>query len=208
MSSPAIRERPTVRQLEYFVALAEHLSFRRAAEACFVTQPTLSAQLQQLEATLGIQLFERDKRRVLPTPAGRELAKQAAATLRALDDLLDTAQCHGTPLSGPLRLGVIPTIAPYLLPRVMPRLRERFPDLKLFVREDPTERLLELLARGELDVILLAREAHLGGKLALLDLFRDPFLLAVPQGHPLAGRRRVQERDLIAERLILLEDGH
>lgn len=202
-----MKERPTIRQLEYFVALAEHLSFRRAAEACYVTQPTLSAQLQQLEATLGARLFERTKRRVLPTPAGRELAKQAAAALRAVDDLLDAAQGLGAPLTGPLRLGVIPTIAPYLLPGALPRLRARYPALRLFVREDPTERLLELLARGELDALLLAREARLG-EVEVLDLFRDPFLLAVPADHPLARRARVQERDLVAERLILLEDGH
>lgn len=207
MSPQPARERPTTRQLEYFVALAEHLNFRRAAEACFVTQPTLSAQLQQLEATLGTRLFERDKRRVLPTPAGRALARQAGVVLRALDDLLDSATVLGAPLTGPLRLGVIPTVAPYLLPGVLARLRSRFPRLELFVREDPTERLLELLARGELDVLLLAREASLGD-VAHVDLFRDPFLLAVPADHPLARRSRVQEKDLLTERLILLEDGH
>lgn len=202
-----MRERPTVRQLEYLVALAEQLNFRRAAEACFVTQPTLSAQIQELEAALGTRLFERDKRRVLPTAAGKALATRATAVLRAIDDLLDTARVLEEPLAGPLRLGVIPTIAPYLLPGVLARLRTRFPRLQLFVREDPTERLLELLSRGELDVLLLAREARLGD-VALLDLFRDPFLLAAPAGHRLARRSRVRESDLIAERLILLEDGH
>jgi LysR family hydrogen peroxide-inducible transcriptional activator len=202
-----MRERPTIRQLEYFVALAERLSFRRAAEACWATQPTLSAQLQQLEATLGTRLFERDTRKVLLTPSGRELARRAGELLRGVDDLLDAAQGFRAPLAGPLRLGVIPTIAPYLLPPVLPRLRARFPALRLFVREEPTERLLELLGRGELDVLLLAREARLGD-VALLDLFRDPFLLALPADHPLARRRRVLERDLLSERLILLEDGH
>lgn len=202
-----MRERPTVRQLEYFVALSERLSFRRAAEACYVTQPTLSAQLQELEAALGARLFERDKRGVLPTAAGRELVKHAHQALRAIDDLLDAARGAGEPLTGPLRLGVIPTIAPYLLPGVLRRLRASYPKLQLFVREDPTERLLEGLARGELDVLLLAREAKIGD-LALLELFRDPFLLAVPEGHPLARRNRIPERDLVSERLILLEDGH
>ena len=143
----------------------------------------------------------------MATTAGRELAKQAGKALRAIDDLLDSAQGFVAPLAGPLRLGVIPTIAPYLIPGHLSRLRARFPELKLFVREDPTERLLELLARGELDVLLLAREARLGN-VALLDLFHDPFLLAVPEDHRLARRNRVEERDLIAERLILLEDGH
>lgn len=202
-----MRERPTTRQLEYFVALAEHLNFRRAAEACYVTQPTLSAQIKQLETKLGVELFERDRRRVLPTAAGLELARRAQEILRVIDDLLDEAKGLGAPLTGPLRLGVIPTIAPYLLPGVLAQLRTRFPRLKLFVREAPTERLLELLARGDLDVLLLAREARLG-EVAVLDLFRDPFLLAIPADHPMAGQRRVRERDLMAERLILLEDGH
>lgn len=200
-------ERPTTRQLEYLVALADHLNFRRAAEACYVTQPTLSAQIKQLETLLGVRLFERDKRHVLPTTAGTELSARARTALRAVDDLLDAAKGLGAPLSGPLRLGVIPTIAPYLLPGVLARLRARFPELKLFVREDPTDRLLELLARGELDVLLLAREAKLGD-VVLLDLFRDPFLLAVPAEHALARRKRVQQQDLVGERLILLEDGH
>jgi LysR family hydrogen peroxide-inducible transcriptional activator len=202
-----MRERPTTRQLEYLVALADQLNFRRAAEACYVTQPTLSAQIKQLETLLGARLFERDKRHVLPTTAGTELSARARVALRAIDDLLDAAKGLGAPLAGPLRLGVIPTIAPYLLPGVLAALRTRFPELKLFVREDPTERLLELLARGELDVLLLAREAKLG-EVVLLDLFRDPFLLAIPDDHPLARRRRVHESDLAGERLILLEDGH
>lgn len=200
-------QRPTLRQLEYVLALAEHRNFRRAAEACYVTQPTLSVQLKALEESLGVLLFERDKRRVLPTAAGRELAGRAAEILRAVDDLVDAAAALEAPLSGELKLGVIPTIAPYLLPGALPRLRERYPELRLFVREDPTERLLEGLARGELDGLLLAREAPLGD-IALLDLFHDPFLLAVSEGHPLARRRRVRERDLEEERLILLEDGH
>lgn len=202
-----MRERPTTRQLEYLAALSEHLSFRRAAEACYVTQPTLSAQIQELETTLGTRLFERNKRRVLPTTSGKELARRAAVVLQAIDDLLDAAQVHRAPLSGPLRLGVIPTVAPYLLPAVLPSIKRRFPRLELFIREDPTERLLDLLARGELDVLLLARESKLGD-VARLDLFRDPFLLAVPQGHHLGRRSRVHEKDLVGERVILLEDGH
>jgi LysR family hydrogen peroxide-inducible transcriptional activator len=202
-----MKERPTLRQLEYFVALAEHLNFQRAAEACYVTQPTLSVQLQQLEALLGVTLFERTKRKVLPTPAGKTLVEQARRTLRLVDELLDEAQGHGAPLSGPLRLGVIPTIAPYLLPSLLGRLRERYPGLRLYVREDPTERLLDALQRGELDVLLLAREARLGD-VVFLEILRDSFYLAVPREHRLARRKKVAERDLVAERLILLEDGH
>lgn len=200
-------ERPSTRQLEYLVALADRLNFRRAAEACYVTQPTLSTQIKQLETLLGVQLFERDKRHVLPTPAGTALAERARQALRTVDDLLDEARAFREPLSGPLRLGVIPTVAPYLLPGALERLRARFPRLRLFVREDPTERLLEQLARGQLDLLLLAREAELGD-VATLDLFEDPFLLAVPRDHPLARRKRVREADLRGEHLILLEDGH
>jgi LysR family hydrogen peroxide-inducible transcriptional activator len=200
-------ERPSTRQLEYLVALADHLNFRRAAEACFVTQPTLSTQLKQLETVLGVQLFERDTRRVLPTPAGEALAARARVALRELDDLVAGARGFREPLAGPLRLGVIPTVAPYLLPAALSALRQRFPHLRLFVREDPTDRLLEQLHRGELDLLLLAREASLGDA-TTLDLFRDPFWLAVPRDHRLAKRKRVREADLTGEQLVLLEDGH
>lgn len=198
---------PTLRQLEYLVALADALNFRRAAEACYVTQPTLSNQIKELEKNLGVQLFERDKRRVLATPAGALVAERARGVLRAVDDLADQARAFSAPLSGPLRLGVIPTIAPYLLPSAMPRLRERFPKLQLFLWEDHTDRLLTRLAEGQLDLLLLAREAELGD-VELLDLFTDPFLLAVPRNHALAKRKRVRQADLAGERLVLLQEGH
>ena len=200
-------DQPTLRQLEYLVALAEHLNFRRAAEACYVTQPTLSNQLKELESVLGVQLFERDKRRVLATPAGEQLTKRAREVLRGVADLVDQAHSFSAPLSGPLRLGVIPTIAPYLLPGAMPRLRERFPQLQLYLWEDHTDRLLTRLAEGQLDLLLLAREAELGD-VSLMDLFRDPFLLAAPHDHPLAKRKRVRQADLDGERLVLLQEGH
>tara|TARA_R110002072_G_scaffold276793_1_gene438510 strand:- start:21 stop:917 length:897 start_codon:yes stop_codon:yes gene_type:complete len=200
-------DQPTLRQLEYLVALAEHLNFRRAAESCYVTQPTLSNQLKELEGALGVQLFERDKRRVLATPAGELLTKRAREVLRGVADLVDQARAFNAPLSGPLRLGVIPTIAPYLLPNAMPRLRERFPELQLYLWEDHTDRLLARLAEGQLDLLLLAREAELG-EVALLDLFRDSFLLAAPHDHPLAKRKRVRQADLDGERLVLLQEGH
>lgn len=202
-----MRERPTIRQLEYFVALAEHLNFRRAAEDCYVTQPTLSVQMKQLEQLLGQDLFERDRRHVLLTNAGENLLPMAHGVLRALDDFIDAAQCRGQPLTGPLRVGVIPTIAPYLLPRVLVSLRQRYPELQLFVREDQTSKLLEMLGRGELDVLVLAKEAKLG-ELTILDLFRDPFLLAVSEDHDLASLDIIGEGDLKGQRLILLEDGH
>ena len=200
-------ERPSTRQLEYLVALADRLHFGRAAEACFVTQPTLSNQIKELEGALGVRLFERDRRHVLPTPAGEALAGRARHVLREIDDLIDAARGFGEPLAGPLRLGVIPTIAPYLLPGALAEIRTRFPKLRLFVREDPTDRLLEQLADGRLDGLLLAREADLGD-VTTLDLFTDPFLLAVPEDHPLAGRKRVRPADLEGERVVLLEEGH
>lgn len=200
-------EQPTLRQLEYLVSLAEHLNFRRAAEACYVTQPTLSNQLKELEGLLGVQLFERDKRRVLATPAGELVTARAREVLRCVGDLVAQARSFGAPLAGPLRLGVIPTIAPYLLPGVMPALRERFPKLQLFLWEDHTDRLLARLAEGQLDLLLLAREAELGD-VSLLDLFRDPFLLAVPNDHAFAKRKRVRQTDLEGEQLVLLQEGH
>jgi len=202
-----MRQRPSIRQLEYLVALAERLNFRRAAELCFVTQPTLSNQIKELERILGLRLFERDRRHVIATPAGLALAARARKLLAEVDDLADCAKSFRAPLSGALRLGVIPTIAPYLLPAALAGMRVRFPELRLFVREGSTEQLLAQLKRGELDLLLLSREAELG-EVRVLDLFIDPFLLVVPKGHRLAKRRRVREPDLEGERVVLLEDGH
>lgn len=198
--------RPTLRQLEYLVALAEHLHFRRAAEACHVTQPALSSQIQALEDALGVQLVERGGRRVLLSDAGRAVVGQARAILDATDRLLDTARAAREPLSGPLRLGVIPTIAPYMLPRVLPGLRARHPRLELFLREEFTHVLVERLAAGELDVLLVA--LPIGGDVETLPLFEDAFHYAVPADHRLAGRTRVDEGDLAGEEVLLLEDGH
>jgi len=200
------RTRPTIRQLEYAVAVAEHLHFRRAAEACHVTQPALSTQVQALEETLGVQLFERAARKVLLTPVGREVVAQARRVLAEADGLSDTARAAREPLAGLLRLGVIPTVAPYLLPRVLPGLRDRFPRLELFLREEFTHVLLQRLNEGELDVLLLA--LPLPGEVEALPLFRDEFRLAVPARHPLAGRSRVQDSDLVDQEVLLLEDGH
>lgn len=199
--------RPTLRQLEYLISLAETLSFRRAAEATFVSQPGLSAQVQELERILGVRLFERSRRQVLATPAGEEAARRARDVLTRVDDLIDAARLHRTPLAGPLRLGVIPTVAPYLLPRALPAVRRRHPDLRLLLAEDQTPRLVERLDQGRLDVLLLALEADLGDS-HTLELFRDPFVVAVPRGHRLAGRKRIRETDLQDEQVLLLEDGH
>lgn len=199
--------RPTVRQLEYLVAVARCLNFRQAAKRCEVSQPALSAQIARLEQLLGVMLFERDKKRVLLTPVGREVAERAQRMLAGLDDIVQAAEAHGAPMAGPLRLGVIPTVAPYLMPQALQLLRDRFPKIDLFFKEEQTARLLELLHDGKLDVLLLALEAELGD-VETVTVIRDPFLFASFSEHPLARRKQIHENDLQGERVLLLEDGH
>jgi len=198
---------PTLRQLEYLVAIADLGSFHRAARACGVSQPGLSAQIRQLEALLDLRLLERDRRRVLLTPAGEEMVRRARVVLAEARGLVETANALQRPLSGALRLGVIPTVAPYLLPRALARVRRRHPELRLQLREAHTGDLVAALERGELDVLLLALEAPLAG-LETLPLFRDPFHVALPARHPLARRRRLREQDLASQPVLLLDDGH
>lgn len=200
-------ENPTVRQLECLVAVAETLSFRRAAELCFVTQPAVTSQIQQLEAVLGLKLFERDQRHVLPTPAGTAMAAKARRILADLHDLTGAAAAFQRPLSGRLTLGVIPTVAPYVLPRTLGAVHAQYPDLQLLLREAHTERLVESLGDGSLDIALLALEADLGD-LETQPLIRDPFVLAVPAGHPLETQAQVGEDDLRNEQVLVLEDVH
>lgn len=198
---------PTFRQLRYLAALAEHRHFGRAAESCLVTQSTLSAGLQELEAVLGATLVERTKRRVMLTPLGEEILARARALLRDAEELVDVARAAGEPLSGPLRLGVIPTIGPYFLPAALPALRRAHPRLKLYLREDQTARLLDRLASGELDVVLLALP-YPTEDLEIEPLGEDPFFLACPPDHPLAGLAEVRPDDLAGVGLLLLEEGH
>ncbi|MFN7131115.1 MAG: LysR substrate-binding domain-containing protein, partial [Myxococcales bacterium] len=199
--------RPSIRQLEYLVALADHLHFGHAARACGVTQPALSVQIQQLEELVGAQLIERTPRQILLTPIGEEMAANARKFLRELDDLVATARTAGKPLTGPLRLGVIPTIAPYLLPHLLPLVREHYPDVRLLLREDQTHNLLRLLREGRLDLLLLALPVD-GHDLESLPIFSEPFVLAVPRAHPLSRALRVQQAALRGEEVLLLEDGH
>jgi len=198
---------PTLRQLRYLVALAEHRHFGRAAEACFATQSTLSAGLQELEALLGVTLVERTKRRVLMTPLGELVAERARGLLRGAEDIADLARAHQPPLTGLLRLGIIPTIAPFLLPRVLPQLHRTYPDLRLMLREDLTARLLERLGNGELDVALLALPYE-APEMEMLSLATDSFVLACPPDHPLAAKAEVTGGDLAGAELLLLEEGH
>ncbi len=200
-------ERPSIRQLEYFVAVAEHLNFREAAASCHVEQPALSTQLQHLEALLGVQLFERDTRRVVATSAGLALAEEARAILSATDRLLDKAHASGAPLSGRLRLGAIPTVAPYILQLVVKAVRAQYPELVLLLIEDQTDRLVSQLHAGDLDVLLLALDVDLHGATEK-QLFSDPFVLACHKDHPLATKEVIAESDLQGETVLLLEDGH
>jgi len=195
------------RQLEYLVALADTLGFHRAAEQVHVSQPTLSAQIQQIEATLGLRLFERDHRRVLPTPAGEAVVARARRILQETRDLLASARAWQDPFQGTWRLGVIPTVAPYLLPGVLPALAAAHPGLRLRLREERTPVLLAELAAGGLEAAILAEGMDLGD-LARVTLREDPFLLAAPLHHPVARKAQVSLRDLEGEPLLLLEDGH
>lgn len=198
----------SLRQLQYAVAVADTLSFRGAAARCRVSQPALSAQLAQLEHVLGVRLFERDRRRVLPTPSGEALVARARRLLQDADDLIAVAARAADPLTGTLRIGVIPTIAPYLLPGVTPRLRAAFPALTLVWVEEKTGTVVRGVADGGLDAALVALEADLGD-LEVEVLARDPFVLAARPDDPLArGRRPLRPNDLTGTSVLLLDDGH
>jgi LysR family hydrogen peroxide-inducible transcriptional activator len=199
--------RPTLRQLEYIVAVADHGHFGRAAEACFVSQPGLSTQVKQLEDLLEVQIFERDRRHVLATAAGVELIERARRVLLETDELVETARVSQMPLTGDLRVGVIPTVSPYLLPKVLPRVRRKHKGLRMSLREDRTARLMAELEAGRLDLLLLALEADLGNA-ATLPLFEDDFHVVMPGDHPLARKKRLSESDLKGAQVLLLDDGH
>jgi LysR family hydrogen peroxide-inducible transcriptional activator len=198
----------TLRQLQYALAVEVARSFRGAAELCHVSQPSLSAQIAELEGSLGVRLFERDRRRVLVTAAGREVLDRARRLATEADDLARAAQQAGDPFSGTLRVGVIPTISPYLLPSVTPALRKAYPHLTILWFEDKTARLASALDAGGLDAALLAAEAELGD-VELEVVARDPFVLAAPPGHPLAAREGpLAPADLAGADVLLLDDGH
>lgn len=200
-------ERPSVRQLECLVAVADHGTFRKAAGALGISQPALSAQVQAAEQLLAVQVFERDRRAVLVTPAGGEVIGRARLALEAIDGVADAARRRAEPLVGPLRLGVIPTIAPYWLPALLPAVRKRFPRLELILREEQTVRLLAQLANGQIDAALLALPVP--GDLTCAAIAREDFVLAAPRGAAILKKRgRLGERDLEDQTVLLLEDGH
>ena len=199
-------ERPSIRQLECLVAVADQLSFRKAAAGLGISQPALSSQIQLAEELLGVQVFERDRRAVLVTPAGAEIVGRARVALDAVDAVATAARARAEPLVGPLRLGVIPTVAPYWLPALLPEVRRRFPRLELVLREEQTARLLAQLGAGQLDVALVALPVP--GDVTTAPLAREDFLLAAPRGAAVCAKRRVGLDDLEAEKVLLLEDGH
>ncbi len=197
-----------LRDLKYLVALADHKHFGRAAAACFVSQPTLSTQIKKLEDELGVALVERAPRHVMLTPSGRDAAERARVIIAEVEQMKEAARRTQNPEAGTVRLGLFPTLGPYLLPHVVPRIRARFPDLELLLIEEKTDVILRQLREGKLDVGILALPLH-DDQLHLEFLFEEPFLLAVPEGHPLTKRDApLSMRDLAHESLLLLEDGH
>jgi LysR family transcriptional regulator, hydrogen peroxide-inducible genes activator len=198
---------PTLKQLQYLVALKTHGHFGRAAEACFVTQSTLSAGIKELESLIGVTLVERTRRVVRFTPLGVRIAEKAQRILRETEDLADMVRASGEPLAGELRMGVIPTIAPFLLPTLLPRLRAQWPDLKLYLREETSQQACDALRRGQLDCVLLALP-YACGDVDRADLFEDRFLVAFPPGAAEALPDRVSAEAIDESKLLLLEDGH
>lgn len=197
-----------MRQLQYVLAVAEELSFRRAAERCHVSQPSLSAQLAQLEEVLGVRVFERDQRRVLLTAVGRDIVARAQRVLLAADDLAESARRAGDPFAGSLRVGVIPTVSPYLLPCVTPRVRAKFPRLTLVWVEEKTESLMRALHAGELDAALVALEADIGDVESEVVAI-DPFVLVTSPDHPLAkSSAPATRKELRDANVLLLDEGH
>jgi len=196
-----------LRDLKYLVALADHKHFGRAAAASFVSQPTLSTQIRKLEEELGVALVERAPRKVMLTPAGRDVADRARRIVADIEQMREAARRSQDPEAGTVRLGIFPTLGPYLLPHVVPGIRARFPQLELLLVEEKSDLLLAQLRDGRLDASLLALPVH-DEQLHVEPLFDEPFVLAVPGAHPLAARESLLLHELADQRLLLLEDGH
>jgi LysR family hydrogen peroxide-inducible transcriptional activator len=197
----------TLTELRYIVAVARERHFGRAAEACFVSQPTLSVAVKKLEEELGVPLFERGAGEVSVTPAGQGIVEQAQRVLEEAARIKELAAAGRDPLAGPLRLGAIYTIGPYLLPKLIPILRKSAPAMQLLIRENFTHRLAEELKNGEVDAILIALPFEEPG-IAVRALYDEPFFVAVPKGHPWEGRKRITSDELTRESLLLLGEGH
>jgi len=196
-----------LKDLRYLVAVADLRHFGRAAARCFVSQPTLSAQLKKLEQSLGVQLVERAPNKVSLTAAGEEIVARARRILEASDEVVALARSQRDPLAGRLRVALLPTVGPYLLPHIAPLIRKSLPRLQLRLYEYQTAAMLEKLHGGQLDVGILALPVELAG-LEARELYREAFTVAVPERHPLAARHSVRVADLEGETLLLLEEGH
>lgn len=197
----------SLKQLKYFDAVARSGHFGKAAEQCSVTQPALSMQVQELEKFLGVQLLERGRNGVMLTEGGRDIAQRAARVLADVRDIVDFARRQGGVLAGPLGLGVIPSVAPYILPQLLPTIRNAFPDLDLHIRESQTQLLVRELLDGQLDVLLLALPIE-HPDIETIRLFDDRFLLAMATSHHMSNRVRATPDLLEGDRLLLLEEGH
>lgn len=198
---------PSLKQLKYLCAVAEHRHFSKAAKACHVTQSTLSAAIQELETQLGVVIFERNNKTVLITPLGERLLVQARRILGDVEDFVSLARTNDEPLSGEIRLGVIPTIGPFLLPPILSDLRRQHSKLKLYLKEDLSAALTLKLQQGQLDLVILAFPYPLPDMETLM-LFKDEFLLCLPPGHSMEKLEKVRQQQLRGESLLLLEEGH
>lgn len=196
-----------IRDLEYLVVLADYKHFRRAADACHISQPTLSGQIRKLEDELGIILLERTSRKVLFTQSGLLLVEQARNILREIQLFREMASNQGKEMTGPLHLGVIPTVGPYLLPHIVPLLRQEFPDLELYLYEAQTSQLLEQLEKGQLDCVVLAKVKE-SDPFITIPLYQEKMLLAVPQEHPWANKSQIEMSSLKDCEMLMLDDGH
>ena len=198
---------PTVKQLRYLIALEKHLHFGKAAEACFVTQSAFSVAIKELENTLNTSLVDRTNRSVVFTSTGTLVAQQARLAIFDLEGIIDITKSSQEPLSGPLKMGVIPTIAPFLLPRLLPAIRKQYPKLELYLKEEQTNRIHQLLLDGELDILLLALPVDLINTESV-SIFNDPFKLAYRKGTKLIDPENFSPNKLNKESILLLEDGH
>ncbi len=196
-----------LRDLKYLVAVAEHRHFGRAAEACFVSQPTLSTQLKKLEEELGVTLIERTNRQVMLTPVGEDIVARAQQVLREVNELVHTADEYADPFGGDFRLGIIPTVAPYLLPKILSPMQKAFPKLKIQLTEGQTAVISRLLKEGDLDAVILALPLE-EDNVVQCELYREPFYFAAAKQHPKAKAKTVSMNDLDSEEVLLLEDGH
>jgi LysR family hydrogen peroxide-inducible transcriptional activator len=196
-----------IRDLEYLIAIADLKHFRKAAERCCVSQPTLSGQIKKLEDELGVKLIERTKHKVFMTQLGVDISRQAERVLLETEYIQAMAQSGKDPFSGPLKIGVFPTLGPYLLPHIVQAVQKECPNIELFLVEEQTSRILTMIKEGKLDAVILALpEEH--EELEVKELFREPFYLATDKSHGFATRKNIMQEDLKGEALLLLEDGH